>query len=120
MTTHRRERVADRVREALARALREEVRDPRVGFVTVTGVELTPDLRNARVWVSTLGDAEQREQSLEALEHAAPFLRRLLAREAGLRFTPRLEFRTDRSIEGGARLEKLLDDLHRDHEPEDA
>lgn len=118
MSGHRRERVADLVRETLARAVREDLRDPRIGFVTVTGVTLSPDLRNARVFVSTL-ETERRDRTLEALRHAAPFLRRKLAREAGLRFTPTLEFRWDESIESGARVDHLLDEIREGHDPED-
>lgn len=114
MSSHRRERVADLVRESLARAV-GDLRDPRIGFVTVTGVTLSPDLRNARVYVSTL-ESERRQQTLEALEHAAPFLRHRLADEAALRFTPSLEFRWDDSIEGGARVDHLLDELREGHD----
>lgn len=118
MTTHRPERVADLIRETLARALLEEVRDPRIGFVTLTGVELTPDLKLARVYVSTLGPGTEREQSLAGLRRAAPFLRRTLARKAGLRFTPRLEFLFDSTLEDGSRVERLLSDLREEQPPD--
>jgi ribosome-binding factor A len=98
--------VADRVREVLAAAIREDLRDPRIGFVTVTDVSLSPDLRHARVWVSVL---ENPELSLRALNHAASFLRGRLAREAGLRQTPDLRFEIDRSVYGGFRIERILD-----------
>jgi ribosome-binding factor A len=112
MSPHRAQRVADIVRQVLARALREEVRDPRVGFVTLTGVDLSPDLRHARVYVSTLTQDLEREGTLEALRRAAPFLQRMLAREGGLKYVPRLEFRFDETIESGARMEELLAELH--------
>jgi ribosome-binding factor A len=114
VSTHRRQRVGDVVRQVLARALREEVRDPRVGFVTLTGVDLSPDLRHARVFVSTLEPEAEREETLRALRRAAPYLRRTLAREGGLKYVPRLEFRFDTSIETGARLEELLGELRSD------
>lgn len=118
MSGHRAERVADQVREILSRLLREELRDPRVGFVTVTDVALSPDLKNARVFVSFLhGD---RETALATLNRAAGFLRRALAREAGLRFTPLLKFEEDTSIDRGFRVDELLREAHRepDEDPE--
>jgi ribosome-binding factor A len=109
MTTRRPERVADMIRLELARVLREEVRDPRVGFVTLTDVQLSPDLRSARVFVSTLDQDEQ--ATLEALERATPFIRRALAQGAGLRVTPRLHFVFDRSLATGSRVESLLQEI---------
>ena len=109
MSHHRSERVADQIRAELARLLAEEVRDPRIGFVTVTAVELSPDMRHARVFVSALGD--DLEQTLRALRRATPFLKRGLARRSGLRFTPELKFLHDSSISTGFRVEKLLHDL---------
>ena len=108
MTPHRQERVADVIRLALAKALREDVHDPRIGFVTITGVDLSPDLRNARVLVSTLDPAVRRDETMGALRHAAPFLRRALAREASLRRIPRLSFEFDETLETGSRVEELL------------
>jgi len=101
----RSERVADRIRDDLARLLLEQVRDPEVGFVTLTAVELSPDLRHARVFVSIL---EDETRSLEALRRATPFLRRALARQSGLRFVPKLRFEADRSTATGFRVERLL------------
>jgi ribosome-binding factor A len=106
---HRSERVADLIRRELARLLQEELRDPRVGFVTLTGVDLSPDLKNARVYVSVLG--EDHEGPLRALERATPFLRRKLAGQAGLRFTPTLRFVFDASVETGERVESILAEL---------
>jgi ribosome-binding factor A len=116
MTIRRPERVADIIRLELARVLREEVRDPRVGFVTLTDVQLSPDLRSARVFVSTLEQDEQ--TTLDALEHATPFIRRALARSADLRFTPRLQFVFDRSLATGSRVETLLQEIRPQDEPE--
>ena len=92
-------------------------RDPEVGFVTVTAVDLSPDMRHARVFVSILGD--EQERSLQALRRAKAFLKRGLARRAGLRFTPDLRFEIDESIAGGFRIEKLLGRI-RDERPADA
>lgn len=106
---HRSQRVADKVRSILARLLREELRDPRIGFVTLTDVRLSPDLRYARAFVSFLD--EETAAPLKALQHAAPYLRRLLAREAGLRHAPELRFEIDESISTGFRVERILDEI---------
>ena len=106
--THRRpERVADQIRQILAQLLREEVRDPRVGFVTITEVRLSSDLTHARVYVSAIKDPDE---CLRGLERATAFLRRGLASRAGLRFTPELRFLIDESVAGGFRIQSLLDD----------
>jgi ribosome-binding factor A len=115
VTGRRSERVADVVRHELARLLREVVRDPQLGFVTITDVELSPDLRHARVWVSALGDDPG--PSLDALRRAAPFLRRSLARAAGLRVVPDLRFSHDPSVSEGSRVERLLREAS-DHDEE--
>jgi ribosome-binding factor A len=112
MTHHRSERVGDRVREELARLLTEEVGDPRVGFVTITEVDLSPDMRHARVYVSVLGQDQQ--TALQALRRATPFLRRGLARRSGLRFTPELRFSIDASVSTGHRVEDLLREIRND------
>lgn len=118
MTTHRPERVADILRDLLARLVREEVRDPRVGFVTITEVKVSSDIRHARVYVSRLGDSAARAESLAALRHAAPFLRRELARRAGMRRTPELTFVEDEALATAFRIDDLLDEI-RDDRPGD-
>ena len=115
----RRRRVAEQVREALARALREEVRDPDMGFLTLTEVDLSPDLRHARVFFSTLAPEDKRDAALAALRKSGPFLKRSLARSSGLRFVPELEFEFDPSLESGARIEALLRDVRPEPDPEE-
>jgi ribosome-binding factor A len=117
MSAHRSERVGDLIRQLLARLIREELRDPRIGFLTLTDVKLTRDLRFARVYVTVLGQQDSRG-TLEALNHATPFLRRALARQAGLRFTPELRFYLDEVAESGQRVDSLLRELRdgEDHE----
>jgi ribosome-binding factor A len=117
VTTHRAEKMGDLVREILARVLREEIRDPRIGFVTLTGVGMSPDLKHARVFFSVLGGSEPRAAARKALSHAAPFLRRVLAREAGLRYTPELHFEEDASLETGFRVDELLREISAEQEP---
>jgi ribosome-binding factor A len=115
--THRRnERVAEQIRAVLADAIRE-VRDPLVGFVTLTGVELSPDLRRARVYVSRLGTGADRDAAVAALNHAVRFLRNAVATQARLRFTPTLHFVADPTIERGSRVEAIIRELHAGEEP---
>jgi ribosome-binding factor A len=105
------ERVAEQIRGVLADLIRE-VRDPRVGFVTLTGVELSPDLKQARVFVSRLGSEAERAAAVGALNHATPFLRRSLAVRARLRFTPALRFVSDATLERGSRVEAIIQKIH--------
>jgi len=116
MSTHRPERIAEKIHGVLARRLRE-LRDPRIGFVTITDVRMSPDLKHAWVYVSILDDDAQ--PSFDALQHAVPFLRRTLAREAGLRYTPQLHVEIDASIATGFQVEQILDDLHDEERPDE-
>src|SRR5919109_3769370 len=103
-----------RVNEALKEVLSEgigELKDPRIGFVTVTGVETSPDLRHARVFVSVLGAERKREQTLEGLQAAHAVLQARLARELRMKRTPQLAFEYDPSVERGVRMSKLIDEL---------
>lgn len=109
--TRRTRKVGDVVRSELARLLREELRDPDIGFATITTVEMAPDLRSARVHVSVLGDDAAFDSSLTALNRAASHLRGLVGRNCGLRFSPELHFVADHGPERGARIEELLRDL---------
>lgn len=107
MTAPRGGRGGDRVRRVLAQLLSEELRDPRIGFVTLTDVKLSSDRRHAVAFVTILGE-EQPGASLETLNRAAPFLRKMLAQRAGMRHTPALKFVTDEVVESGSRLERLF------------
>jgi ribosome-binding factor A len=103
-------RVNEAVKEVLAAAL-PQLKDPRIGFVTVTGVETSPDLRHARVFVSVLGSEKKRSQSLRGLEAAHGLLQSRLARELRLKRTPQLAFEYDPTVERGVRMTKLIDEL---------
>jgi ribosome-binding factor A len=103
----RADRVERLAREVLGEAV-QELKDPRIGFATVTSVHMTPDLRHARVWVSVLGGDDERAATMEGIRHAAPHLRTVLGREIRLRFTPQLEFLEDESVARGARIDELL------------
>jgi ribosome-binding factor A len=108
----RADRVAEAIREEVATFLMEGVKDPRVvGFVTVTGVDVSRDLRHAKVFVSVMGDEAARKATFDGLESLAPHLRSRLAKSLRLRVAPEIEFRNDRSIENAARIETLLTKL---------
>ncbi len=107
----RAQRVADRIQIELADIIQRRLKDPRRGFITVTGVEVAQDLRSARVFISTLDDA-QLESSVETLERARGFIRTELGQRIRLRHTPELRFRADRSAERAMRVSELLRELH--------
>ncbi len=109
-------RVSEAVKEALSEIVSEEVKDPRLGFATVTAVEMTPDLRKARVWVSFLGEPEEREQSLQVLHQAMHHIRGELAKRVRLKFVPELEFREDTTLEQGLRIEHIIKELNQEEE----
>ncbi len=106
---HRRERVGDQIRAELSRLLLRNLRDPRIGFATVTEVRMSGDLRSARVYVSVLGTPSQRQATLAALDAAGGFLRGEIARSLKLRYAPELRFQPDLSLEQGSRIEELLE-----------
>jgi ribosome-binding factor A len=109
--SHRPERVGELIRQAVAEFLTGDVRDPRIGFVTVTGVDVTADLSHATVRVSIMGGEEAKARSLEGLGSAARFLRASLARELHLRTSPELHFQLDRGLEHAQHIERMLKEL---------
>jgi ribosome-binding factor A len=110
MTTERMRRVNHLVREVLGDAI-PALGDPRIGLVTITGVETSPDLRHARVYVSVLGGERKRELSLRGLEAAHGLLQARLGRELSLKRTPQLTFEYDPTVERGVRMTHLIDEL---------
>jgi ribosome-binding factor A len=108
-------RVNESVRAVLAEAV-GELKDPRIGFVTVTGVRTSPDLRHAVVFVSVLGSDAKRRKSLVGLEAAHGVLQARLARELRMKRTPQLTFEYDPAVEQGVRMSKLIDDLVTDRD----
>ena len=109
MPTDRMRRVNEAVREVLSARIAEGLKDPRIGFVTVTAVETSPDLRHARVYVSVLGEDEEREQSLEGLASSHGVLQGQIARELRMKRTPTLEFLYDASVDHSMRIGELLE-----------
>jgi len=114
--SRRPDQVAGTIRQVIADALTREVRDPRVGFVTVTGVLVTNDLSHARVMVSIPGDDSEKSKALQGLQSAAGFLRTRAARALTTRTVPELHFELDKGMEHAARIEKLLQTIRREEQ----
>src|ERR1700712_5643366 len=111
MTVDRMRRVNEAMREVLSGAITSELKDPRVGFVTVTAVGTSSDLRHARVYVSVLGNPGERKRSLQALDRAHGFLQRRVGGELRMKHTPQLQFVYDETPERGMRISELLDQM---------
>jgi ribosome-binding factor A len=105
------ERVADQVRAEVSTMIARDLRDPGIGFITITRVQVSPDLQHARVYYTTLGDPAARTNTAKALERASSFMRRQIGQRLRLRRAPELEFRFDASIEHQDRVERLLQEL---------
>jgi ribosome-binding factor A len=108
MAFKRAERVAGLLKEEISKIIQFELKDPRLGFVTVTAVRLTDDLRDARVFCGILGEAAARKETLEVLARAAPFIRREVGTRCRLRYAPTLTFHLDETAEKAARIDQLL------------
>jgi ribosome-binding factor A len=111
MAGARMRRVNEAVREVLSAQLAAGLKDPRIGFVTVTGVETSPDLRNARVYFSVLGDESARDEALAGLRHSRGFLQAVINTELRMKRTPHLDFVYDSTAEKAARLSRLIDEV---------
>lgn len=118
--TARTDRIDELLRQEIGQILSREVQDPRIGFVTVTDVETAPDLSTARVWVSVIGQPQEREQTLKALGRAMPFVRHELGSRIRLRRIPELHLREDDTAQRGTRVLRLLAELEAGEAPEDA
>ncbi len=112
-------RVGEQMKKELSDILGRKLKDPRVGFVTVTDVEVTGDLQQAKVYISVLGDAQKREDTLKGLEKAKGFIRSELGQRIRLRKTPELFFEFDESIDYGNRIESLLHQIHKEEKNEE-
>lgn len=114
MSNVRANRVAEQLKKELTDIIQREVKDPRIGFVTVTAVEVTGDLQQSTAYITVYGDDEQRNKTLQALEKAKGFIRSEIGKRIHLRKTPELAFKFDESIEQGNRIEKLLREINGD------
>lgn len=117
--SYRSGRVAEQMKKELADIIRNEIKDPRVGFVTVTSVEISPDLRYAKAFISVLGPGAAADQSLQALNRAVGFIRSEIGRRIRLRHTPEITFKLDQSLEHGIRISRLLNELERQPDEEE-
>lgn len=109
--SHRAERLAGEIQKILSQVFLEEMKDPKLGFITITDVEVSRDLTHAKVFISNLGGEEKSEESLKALEHAKGFLRTELGQSLSLRVVPELTFEIDRSLEHSLKINAILKDL---------
>ncbi len=112
-------RVGEQMKKELSDILGRKLKDPRVGFVTVTDVEVSGDLQQAKVFISVLGDADKREDTLKGLEKSKGFIRSELGQRIRLRKTPELFFEFDESIDYGNRIESLLHQIHKEEKNEE-
>jgi len=116
MPSTRQRKVQELLVHEISQIIPRELRDPDIGFVTITDAEVTPDLRHARIYFSVLGDEAQRAKTGKALNRAAGFLRSQFAHRAELRYVPDLRFEYDVAVERGARMSALLEQVRRDDE----
>jgi ribosome-binding factor A len=116
--TERTARLDELLREEISRVLSRDIQDPRLGFVTVTHVDVAPDLRNATVWISTIGQPDERRDTLRALVHAMPYVRREL-RVLRLPRIPELHVKLDDSVQRGTRVLQILHELEEGGSPPD-
>ena len=106
--SERRAKVEELIKQELSQMILSEVKDPRIGFVTVTGVKMTPDLREARAYISVMGDENKVKSSLAGIKSAMPFFKRELAKRVRLRYMPSLTFELDKSLDYSEHIQKLL------------
>ncbi|TLM69372.1 MAG: 30S ribosome-binding factor RbfA [Deltaproteobacteria bacterium] len=112
MPSQRAQRVGETIQQEISALLLRGLKDPRIGFVTITGVEMTPDLHLARIYYTVMGDEAARKASAAGLKSSIPFIRQQLGRQLRMKYTPDLIFQYDSSIEYGSRIESLLRDVH--------
>jgi len=116
MASDRLSKVAQAIKEEVAQIVQREIKDPRIGFVTVTRVNISADLQHATVYFSILGDDQKKVKETEAgLKSAAGYVRKLLGQRLHIRVTPQVIFRADPSIAESIRMSKLIDDLHKEN-----
>ncbi|MDO7787490.1 30S ribosome-binding factor RbfA [Desulforamulus aquiferis] len=114
--SHRPERMAEAIKKEIADLLRNEIKDPRVGFVTITGVEVTKDLSYAKIFISVMGSEEQRKESVDILQNASGYMRSEVGRRIKVRHAPELIFKLDNSLDHGSRIMELLHGINRQEE----
>lgn len=115
----RKERVQDAIQKEVSDILQNELKDPRLGFVTIMSVEVSQDLRYAKIFYSVLGKDEEKKKSKEALDSALGFIRRLIAERIQLRFAPEIVFKEDQSSEYSIRIEEVLNEIKEMEKPQE-
>jgi len=118
MAVSRRERLACRIMQAVSSILLHELQDPRLGFTTVTGVELSSDLRNAKVRLSVLGDEKEQTVTMNAVRHARGYIQKLLGEELSVRYVPHLTFEADDSVKRSVNISRALRESRESREDE--
>ncbi len=118
MANTRAERLAELIKQEISDILLREVKDPRIGFVSVTDAEVSGDLRHAKVYVSVYGSDKEKEDSMKGLDKAAGYIRKLLGERITVYHTPEILFRYDNSLEYGAHISKLLDKVKNENDDE--
>jgi ribosome-binding factor A len=117
-SSHRREKLGELIAVELSDLLRTRVKDPRVGFASITQVEVSNDLRYAKVFVSVMGSAEEKQETMKGLKNATGYLRHELATRIVLRYMPEVIFKLDTSIEEGSRILALINQLEHEKRPD--
>jgi ribosome-binding factor A len=112
--SRRPQRMALQIQQEISWILSRDLKDRRIGFVTITGVQMSPDLRHAKIYVSAMGSDVEKRKSLEALNHAAGWIRHELGQRMRMKFLPEIVFRTDTSQEYGEHIDRLLDKIRED------
>ena len=110
------EKLQELIKQEMSKMLLREIKDPRIGFVTVTDVEMTGDLREAKIYVSVMGDEKKVKDSLKGLQSALGFIRREIGKRIRLRFTPEISFALDTSLDYSEHIQKILLDIEKDSE----
>ena len=120
MQYQRKVRVGDLIKREIAHIIQNELKDPGIGFVTITGVEVSVDLKHAKIFYSVLGDEDSKKESASALRRASGFIRHEIGRKLKLKYTPEIFFQFDGSVEYGAHIEKLIQKIYRPERPKSA
>jgi ribosome-binding factor A len=116
MQYQRKDRVGDLLKREIAQIIQSQLKDPGLGFVTVTGAKLSADLKQARIFYSVLGDEDSRKKSASALKRASGFIQNEIGRKLKLKYTPEILFQFDESVEYGAHIEELIEEIHQTEE----
>ena len=116
----RSDRVEGQLKKEISKILQEDIKDPRIGFVTITRIDLTKNLRYARIYFSILGDDDAKEESFKGIKSSMGFIRKLIAERMNLRYVPELYFKMDNSIEYSINLEKTFERIKHEHKDNQA